>query len=283
MTFETLYWTNRNDDAHPTELQVSAEHGAVLRVEANAEGSSPQSVGLFRSSPPASELARLWDIVSTAAFQSERNASDILPGEVVRRITVRIPGQPDVERIASEGGLDPRGFVDAERILVHLAELARAQPQYATAIALGTPAAALDRAGGTVSLSVNVRNVGTTPLALPGPVSWVAEKVTFTVFVLRSDLPTAQLRNEHQRILELEPEDVEVARPSGGGTRRERLYLEPGSSLQLHLSHRVGDLPRGKYDAWAEIALPIREADGSLVLRCLMRSTHVHLSGVLEP
>lgn len=282
MTFEALYWTNQNDDAHPTELQVSTARGAVLRVEAGAEGSSPQPVGLFRSHPPASELTRLWDIVSTRAFQSERNASDILPGEVVRRITVRIPGQPDIERIASESAPAPREFVDAERILVRLAELARAQPQYATALSLGTPTAALDRAAAGVSLSVDVRNAGTTPLLLPGPASWAADRVTFTLFVLRSDLPVAELRNEHQRILELGPDDVKVAEPPGGAVRRDRFYLDPGSSLRLHLSHRIGDLPRGKYEVWTEIALPIREADGSLVLSCLMRSAHVRLS-VVEP
>ena len=183
-----------------------------------------------------------------------------LPGQVVRKLTVTSSSGTEQVRYATEASaLDPE-FSAAESEAIALVQLLRQHPRAALS------GQSTFRPMGPERLEVIVKlvNVGIAPLAIPHPDAWGEGAVSITITALRSDVPLADLRNEHQRFVSLSRAQLADTKP----------LLEPGRTVTLAPTKDVTltfatnlPLPRGSYDIWTTIETAILDPQGSPLMR----------------
>lgn len=193
----------------------------------------------------------------------------IRPGEIARRITLRVDGKPPIDRQAAEQASAPPAFAHAEGLLLDLMREGRAHPlevlRGAVSIAPVQAAAGVD--GLDVILSLD--NPGARPVAIPHPQDWASMGAVLQIHALRNDVPLADLRDEHRALVELRAGQV-TRTPAPDVTGR--LTLRPREFLALSFRGKL-PLKPGSYDLWGALDVPILDEGGNLVVRGTLTTT----------
>lgn len=252
---ETIeYWTNAPDDAFPTRLTLTRNGAAELEVTSNDDDPAMANIGRFSKAVDAATFELLAQAVATPAFTQHPNPGPVEPGGVIRRFNVRFADGHDVKRHVVESVDADAGFTQAEQVALRIAADLRRHPRVAVAIEMKVaPGATRD----DLVLDVTVTNVGKESLVVPHPSRWMETGMALHVTARRSDVPLAQMSNEHQTFVELGQD----ALASASASTVPRPTLEPGQKQLFSFNVRL-PLPAGKYDIWGALILQLLTEQG---------------------
>jgi hypothetical protein len=108
-------------------------------------------------------------------------------------------------------------------------------------------------------VTLKLTNAGSEPVAIPHPDYWESA-VSIQITALRNDVALADLRDKHQRFIQLSRRQLVATIP----------LPKPGPTIPI-APHRdvtfqfVADviLPPGRYDSWLSIDTPLLDARGA--------------------
>ncbi len=248
------YQTNAPDDAFPTTVEVDASGRTRVVVGCNRHDPA-HGVGVFEHTVAGARISPLVALLSSPAFAALGLPQGLLPGSVVRRLSLARPGQPPVEKYAGETSPTQGPFVDAEQQLLVVRDEVLGHPVRALALEL----ARVSRIGGEVSVSLKVVGVGDAPVRLPVPARWHAAAGELALALTRTDVPLAELRDHHRVVVAVTPQGIVAQRPATppDGT----FDLGKGQALDLELE-LPAQLAPGAYDVEAWLQLPLADERG---------------------
>lgn len=248
------YWSNAADDAFPTRLVVT-RNKAELEVMSNEDNPAVPNIGRFSMAADAPKFEQLAAAVATPAFAKHANPDPIEPGEVIRKLTVRFADGHEVRRHVEGSAPGDAGFASAEQQALRMAAEVRRHPRQVVSIAMTTtPGATRD----DHILNVTLSNAGAESLALPHPGQWLNAGMALHVTARRTDIPLAQMSNEHQAFLELGQKEL----ASAPIPIAPRITLAPGQSQVFSFSAHL-PLPPGKYEMWAAFIVQLLSEQGN--------------------
>lgn len=253
------YWTNAPDDAFPTRLTIARSGVAELEVTSNDDNPAVPNIGRFSKVVDAASFEQLVKAVAAPAFSQHPNPGPVEPGGVIRRLNVRFADGHEVQRHVVESVAADAGFTQAEQVALRIAADLRRHPRVAVAIEMKVvPGATRD----DLVLDVTVINVGKESLVVPHPSRWTETGMALQVTARRSDVPLAQMSNEHQTFVEL-GQDALVS--ESASTVPPVPTLEPGKKRVFSFNVRL-PLAAGKYDVWGALILQLLTEQGKELL-----------------
>jgi hypothetical protein len=265
--YKIEYWSNRASDGYATILRLSQGGPAILQIGSNADEPGPNSVGIFRAVSPRSEEESLVQSVRRLLFTPQGPVVPSVPGEVMRRLTVALDTSSEELRSASESSPATAPFLAAESAAITLAKVIRKSPQ--TTLAVQT----FFHLDGTKHWDVTLKlaNAGSEPVAIPHPDYW-ENAISIQITALRNDVALADLRDKHQRFIQLSRRQLVATIP----------LPKPGPTIPI-APHRdvtfqfVADviLPPGRYDSWLSIDMPLLDARGAEIMQVELVSAKV--------
>jgi hypothetical protein len=254
------YWSSQPDETMPTELSLDLGKAATLWLRCNRDQPTVAVLGRFTKPLPAAETDPLIRLLGSAEFQGVQNPPPALPGEVMRRITVKTSDGKQVLKFVAEGAAAPPPFAQAEGLLLKLAEATRAHPQQALSLAL-EPVPSAGDAKTPFTFKVVLSNPGTEPVRISLPKGWAASSTELEWRGVRSDIPLAQLSNDHSKTVK--PGLAHVVNPPPEDWKT----LAPGASASLELKASwVGWTP-GEYDLQFAYVSSLRDKDAKEATR----------------
>jgi hypothetical protein len=267
MGYKIEYWSNRANDGYATILRVSQGGPAILQIGSNADEPGPNPVGIFRAVSPRAEEEALVQSARRLLLAPERPVVPSVPGEVMRRLTVALDTGSEEVRSASESSPATAPFLAAESAAIALAKVIRKSPQAALA------AQTFFQLGGTKhwDVSLKLTNAGSEPVAIPHPDYW-ENAVSIQVTARRNDVALADLRNQHQRFIELSRRQLVATIPLSkpGPT----MLIAPHRDVTFQFAVDV-DLPAGRYDRWLSLETYLLDARGVEIARVELVSAKV--------
>ena len=248
------YQTNAPDDAFPTTVEVDASGRTRVVVGCNRLDPA-HGVGVFEHTVPAAQVSPLVALVASPAFSALALPQGLLPGSVVRKLSLARPGQPAVEKYAGETSPTKGPFVDAEQQLFAVRDQALGHPVRGLALELARVA----RIGGEVSVSLKLGGAGEAPVRLPVPARWHAPSGELVLAFTRTDVPLAEMRDHHRVVVAVTPQGIVAQRPATqpDGT----IELKKGQALDLELE-LPAELAAGSYEVEAWLQLPLEDEHG---------------------
>jgi hypothetical protein len=263
MPYSIEYWTNAPDDVYPSVLEVSSAKGAELLVASNEDEPGEPTIGRFAMRGDAAAFTPLLDAVTAPGFAAAGAPAMAEPGELIRRFSVTVDSKSEVVRVVTETMKPDAPFAAAESLALQLMKKVRQHPRRVLALenfALNF-SAVMDRLEVTFSLA----NPGPEPVAIPYLVHWAQANIQLTVTARRSDVPLAQMGNQHQVFVQFDADQlVELTAPSNTGNL---LVLAPGQELRLRFQKDLPPLMPGKYDVWGTFSVQLLDAKGSEITR----------------
>ena len=260
MRYTIEYWSNNASDAYSTVLTATSPGTASLVIGSNGDTPGAAPVGTFFAKLPADALAELLRAATAPGFAAGPATESANPGEVIRRLKVVGEGRSEVLRYATQASPPDAAFEAAERAALALAKLVRQHPKQALSAETTLRFGPKKHVGVTVTLT----NVGVEALGIPHPDFWEKHSVTITLTALRSDVPLAQLGNEHQAFIELSKDQLSGATPSLSSAPA----ISIGSLTDLTLTFTANlSIPAGHYDFWLTLETPLLDAQGVEVVR----------------
>jgi hypothetical protein len=260
MEYRIEYWSNHASDAHPTVLTISASEPALLFVGSNADNPGLEPVGTFRATPPPAETDALVHVARMLVRTPQSVVAAALPGEEIRRLTIALDSGPQETRHVTESSPPDQWFLRAEAAAVALAKVVRQHPK----VALSAQTVVRLNGTGRVEVAVKLVNVGFDALAIPHPDFWTDGSVSIQVTARRNDVPLAELRNEHQRFLDLSKAELVSASPALVQART--ITIAPHGELTFNFSADLA-LPQGNYDVWLTLDTALLNDQGLQIMR----------------
>lgn len=252
------YWSNAADDAFPTRLTVARAGLAELEVMSNEDNPAMPIIGRFSTATDARMFEQIAKAVMAPGFAKHVNPGPVEPGEVIRRINVRFSDGHEVKRHVAGSAAANAGFAEAEKEALRMIGEVRRHPRQALALVMTvSPGTGRDRQ----ILEIALSNAGSDPVALPHPNQWMQSGMAFHVTARRSDVPLAQMSNEHQTFLEL-GQDALTAAPASTAPR---ITLAPGQRQIFSFDARLPLAP-GKYEIWGAFIARLFNEQGNEVM-----------------
>jgi hypothetical protein len=259
MAYRIEYWTNAPDDVYPSVLEVSSAKGAELLVASNEDDPGEPTIGRFSMRADAAVFTPLLDAVTAPGFAAAGAPAAAEPGELIRRFSVAVDSKPEVVRIVTETMKPDAPFAAAENLALQLMKKVRQHPR--RVLALENFALNFSSVADRLEVTFTLANPGPEPVAIPSPERWAPANIQLTVTARRSDVPLAQMGNQHQVFVQLEAGHlVELVPPAGKGGL---LLLDPGQELRLRFEKALPPLMPGKYDVWGTFSVQLLDAKGS--------------------
>jgi hypothetical protein len=265
--YKIEYWSNRASDGYATKLRLSQGGPAILQIGSNANEPGPNPVGIFRAVSPREEEEALVQSVRRLLFAPKGPVVPCVPDAVLRRLTIALDTGSEEVRSASESSPATAPFLAAESTAIALAKVIHKFPQ--TALAAQT----FFHLDGTKHWDVTLKltNAGSEPVAIPHPNYW-ENAVSIQITALRNDVALADLRDKHQRFIQLSRRQLVATIP----------LPKPGPTIPI-APHRdvtfqfVADviLPPGRYDSWLSIDTPLLDARGAEIMQVELVSAKV--------
>jgi hypothetical protein len=264
MNPEIIYWTNAADEMFPTELLISSDGIANLKIPTGRKGRDSSVVGLFRARLADSQLKPLISALKTREFAEIQNPKSLVEGEVMRKLSIKEQDKPQVTKLMTANAPRSPVFLEAEKAALDLIAVVSKKPVYAVRIELAN-VPQLIRKSDAVRPTVVLINSGSEPIQIPGPQSWDQQKVQMTIEAIRSDIPAEQLSSKHQRFEKVLKDDVETVQAIT--LSKEFIILKPAERATLVLKKNL-DWPAGNYRVKILFLLPLFDSQKQPVLRC---------------
>lgn len=252
------YWTNESVDTFPTRLMVARRGTAELEIASKEGDPIDPNIGQFSMATDGDAFERLSKAVSAAEFLQHANPGPANPGEVIRQITVRFDDAHEVQRHVKWSVPADPGFKLAEQEALRIIAETRRHPKHAMAIEMKVSPGATRE---DLVLAVTLINVGKETVALPHPSRWADMGMALHVTARRSDVPLAQMSNEHQTLVEL----GQGALASAPTPMVPRITLAPGQKQLFSFNARL-PLSAGKYEIWGAMILQSLNEQGEALL-----------------
>jgi hypothetical protein len=254
---ETEYWSTAADEGLPLSLTLSPTGEAKLWIRSNRDNPKRGALGYFEASLPSQRVSEAQASVAAPEFAAAANPASVVPGEVVRKITVKQPGVPDLVRFVGEEGAAPAGFLKAESAFLKAVEEAGKSPSLAIGFSLEKLPGEIV-SGEELRFDLLVANPGRQALAFATPKTWADSGTEMTAKGIRSDIPLAQLNNSHAPSVAVGPGYIGLdASAASKGT----LPIGPGQSLRLPVRLRLPWEP-GTYDFQVVFRASLSDAQG---------------------
>ena len=258
--FDTITYTSTvADEQFATKLQVGADGWGRLSLGSN-RARRDRPIGLFQQPLPAPLLQRLDSIANGVDFAASPTQPSLIPDEVYRQINVALPNQAPMAKLVGEKLATPAPFARMEAVLHEAIEFLQQYPQLAISMRL-QPMPARLAAGLPLPFVLQLRNAGSTAFVLEMPGLWGQKATHCEVRALRSDIPSADLRSEHQAFLQLDAKSFKRSEPAHGTTHAELL---PSEQLGLWFESPV-TWPLGQYSVELSLSLTLFNRDRKLL------------------
>jgi hypothetical protein len=260
MGYRIEYWSNHTSDAHPTILTVSQTDPVTLLVGSNADNPGQDSVGTFHATPPPAETDALIQAARWLVHTPKPIVPPAVPGGEIRKLTITLDSGPEEVRHVTEDLPPDPAFSTAEAAAIAFAKVVRQHPKIAlwsqTVLRLDRP--------GHIEVAMKLFNVGAEPLSIPHPDFWADGSVSIQVTARRNDVPLAELRNEHQRFLDLSKAQLVGTSPLL--VQAKIIPIAPRQDLTFKFAADLV-LPKGNYDVWLALDTSLLDDRGSQIMR----------------
>lgn len=258
--FDTItYTSNVADEQFATKLQIGADGWGRLSLGSNS-ARRDRPIGLFQQPVPATLLQRLGGLATGADFAASATQPSLIPDEVYRQINVALPNQAPIAKLVGEKLVTPVPFGRLEAVLHEVIEYLQQFPQLAIGMRL-QPMPARLVAGKALPIVLQLRNTGSTAFVVEMPALWGQKATHCEVRALRSDIPSADLRSEHQAFLQLDAKSFKRSEPAHGTTHAELL---PSEQLGLWFEPPAA-WPLGQYSLELSLSLSLFNRDKKLL------------------
>lgn len=241
------YRSNTADDRFETTLVVDPTGAGRLIIGSN-RGRPASPVGRFEAPVPA-PLQQNLSAALGSGFAASPSQDTLVPDEAFREITAR-SGSAQITKRVGEQLATPAAFAAAEDVIKRIMEELIRHPALAIEVRLdGLPQSAIAGARGTLELIL--RNVGRHPFRLASPSAWGKSGWQGELVALRADIPTAALRTEHQKFVQLNASNltgIAPAQPTGP------LRIAPGMAVTARFQVPL-DWPSGQYNIQSTITM----------------------------
>jgi hypothetical protein len=233
------YWSNSASETLPLSLRLDSDQGATLTVSASNEACASGKVGIFSSVCPGPLFEKLVSQLSSNAFSSVANPSSLVPGEVVRKFTLRMKASQEMTKYVGEKVPAPEAFRVAEGIVTEIEQETIRHPRNAlAALSLQFSQQSDDSAGRRFFFVV--QNCGSESVKVPYPLNVETDETTFELGAVRSDVPLEKLGSTSQAFWKMEQTNIvdvkAVNRESGFIT------LAPGDSAVFEFAAHLEGL-----------------------------------------
>jgi hypothetical protein len=258
--YKIVYWTNEVGERSFLELTMESSKPVTLFVGSNEADPGPSPVGFFRSAAPSVETKALLESIQQLVAAPPPPLQYGIPGAIIREFRISLEGRPEEIRRAVEGSEPGRNFLSAEKAAVALVNELKKHPQ----TALSMDSTLVLNSSGRFDIQVRLSNVSPEVVRIPHPDLWSDGAVSIEVGVLRNDIAVADLRADHQHLLQLsrgQLMDVWPALKSG-----KFIAITPRQRLLLNFSAKL-PLPKGGYDSWVSLTTNIVDAKGENLFR----------------
>lgn len=262
LILETEYWSTAADESLPLSLTLSSSGATKFWIRSNRDDSEKAVVGYFEGVIPAGIVSEVNAAVASAEFSAIANPSRVVPGETVRKITVRKATGPEQMRYVGEEARAPAAFAKAETAFLKSIEEAIRYPS----LAIGFRADSLPSetvAGEEIGMDFHILNPGRQSLVIAAPESWIGSETEVTAKGIRTDIPLARLDNSHAPSVAIGPGNFGPGVPESPDGK---LILEPGTSLRIPIRLRLAWEP-GAYDFQITIESNLMDAHGKVQTR----------------
>jgi len=271
MQQEIQYWSNAADEMLPTELSISNQGMATLKLRTmrnTTNATNASVVGLFQMQLDELRLQSLNQALNTKEFVALSNPTTFIEGEVLRKLTCKKLGQPEMVKIASGSAARAPAFLQAENAAKALLSDVQKHPLYALSIEVPGPSPQLHK-GEPLDITVVIANRGYKSVRIPSPDAWHEKMVSMTLEALRSDVPANDLKPFHQKFEMITKADLKQANHTDIADKF--ITLPPGGKSEFILSKRL-TWEAGSYNLRISVQLPLENMEGQEVLRCELLS-----------
>ncbi len=251
------YTSTAADDQFPTRLLITPQGLGQLSLGSNRDRRD-RAVGQFQQTVPANLLQALNAALASPDFAASASQASLVPDEAYREINLSAAAgdQPIVKRFGEQ--IPPSAaFVRAERELVQIIEYLQSHPVLSIAMQV-LPLPAAVAAGRSMEIEINLRNLGRSAFFVESPMTWGQKTTSGELKALRSDIPSAQLRSQHQVFGQLQAANFVKAEFKQDGPAFE---VAPGALLSLRFKQPV-DWPAGDYAVEISMSLTLFSAQG---------------------
>jgi hypothetical protein len=260
---EVEYWSTEADDTHPLSLNFAPGGDAVLWMRCNRDNPAKVTVGEFRKKLEKSDTDPLLKVLDSPEFSASPNPKSALPGESIRRITAKRSDGSTLMRYVGAVVPATATFKNAEALLQRIGDKVRTQPVHAVALKVD-PIPVSAQPEQAVTFTVTISNPGDQVLRVPLPKAWEAAETQAEWDGLRSDVPLAEMNNDHRRTLELSAAHLP---PSWAPpTPKDFVELPPRGSLALPFTVNFSWEP-GAYDLQFSYSSSLTDAQGGVLGR----------------
>lgn len=232
---ETEYGSTAADESLPLSLTLSSAGAGKLWIRSNRDDVKKTVLGFFEAAVPARIVSEVNAAVTSAEFSAIANPSRVVPGETVRKITVRKATGPEQMRYVGEEARAPAAFAKAEAAFLKSIEEAIGYPS----LAIGFRADSLPSetvAGEEIAMDFHILNAGRQTMVIAAPESWIGSETEVTAKGIRTDITLARLDNSHAPSIAIGPVNFGPGVPESPDGK---LVLEPGTSLRIPLRLRL--------------------------------------------
>lgn len=240
---EIEYWSTAADESLPLTLNLSPAGEARLWIRSNRDDSHRKALGFFEGTIPSPAASEVQGSVASPELSAAANPVSVVPGEVVRKISVKQPSGAVQVRFVGEASPAPAGFAKAEAACLKAVEAAARFPALAIGFSLGSQPSEIGW-GEDYRFDLTVSNPGREAVRFIAPEHWADAGTEMTGKGIRTDIPLARLNNSHAPSIAKGPGNIGQDAPSYPDGN---LLLEPGKSFRFPVRLRLAWEP-GPYD-----------------------------------
>jgi len=252
----TVTYTSTVADEHfATKLLITPDGLGKLSLGSNRDHRD-RSIGQFQQLIPAAMLQNLASTVNGLEFANSPSQQTLVPDESFREIKLITPDQQQTVKMIGEELPTPAIFGKAEQAIQEIINYLQKFPLLSVSMRV-LPLPPLVDAGKTVNIDIVLRNLGRTPYFIESPKDWGKQATHCELKAIRSDIPLAELKSQHQVFVQLDgsafikPESQQNDAPLG---------LMPEEQIGLRFQHQIDWAP-GQYDIDISLALTVFNKD----------------------
>ena len=252
----TVTYTSTVADEHfATKLLITPDGLGKLSLGSNRDHRE-RSIGQFQQLIPAEMLQNLAATLNSRDFANSPSQQTLVPDESYREIKSITPDQQQTVKMIGEELPTPPIFGKAEQAIQEIINYLQKFPLLSVSMRV-QPFPPLVDAGKTVNIDIVLRNLGRTPYFIESPKDWGKQATHCELKAIRSDIPLADLKSQHQVFVQLDGSAFVKSEPQ----QTDALFgLMPGEQIGLRFQHRIDWAP-GQYDIDISLALTVFNQD----------------------
>jgi hypothetical protein len=257
------YWSNDAAETLPLIIVIDSAGMCYCTMSTSRESLFTEAVGTFYSACPQDYYAQLLGTVTQADFLSMSKPGAILPGEVVRKISIQFKDGGDTVKYVGGSKAAPPAFVKAEQIFKKIITETLRFP----GVSLSTLPLQFPQKANTSLVQkfyLVFVNKGKMAVKFADPHIIDSQETSFELGMIRADIPLDKIATNDQMFISLESTDIVDIK----ATNRSKgsIVLEPGDSVVIEFEIRFNEV-KGAYKVWISSIMTLYSIDDKPVCR----------------